>query len=252
MSHGNTVRAADGTRAPALTFMDNVRDQLAAPLFTANLKSTIPGTYSFGFINETEHVGGDIFYTPVDDASIYWTFTVAGYRHVFPANGTEVGSAEDDGGVEKRQESSPPPPVVQEYPFAAIADTGTTLALLPDSVVADYWLRVPGSRYDESWAAIVFPCAASLPDWEFYVDGEAEGPGDHGGGAQQQQQQYRGVVPGRYMNYGRINSTFCYGGLQSSDGIGFSVFGGTVLKAQFVVFDLGGMRLGWAGKELET
>lgn len=40
------------------------------------------------------------------------------------------------------------------------------------------------------------------------------------------------------------------GGMQSSEGIGFGIFGDVVLKAQFVVFDVGGGRMGFGRKRL--
>ncbi|KAJ4407995.1 hypothetical protein N0V85_004301 [Neurospora sp. IMI 360204] len=153
------------------------------------------------------------------------------------------------------------------YPFTTIADTGTTLLLLPDRIVSDYYSTIPRASYSPEWAGYLFPCAytSSLPDWSFFLgsaapntkttvvsDSKAEpkldiGPDVEGG----EGFYYKGTVPGRYMNYGEVNATWCYGGMQSSEDVGFSIFGDVVLKAQFVVFDLGGMKVGFAGKELE-
>ncbi|KAK3331601.1 aspartic peptidase domain-containing protein [Cercophora scortea] len=191
-----------------LTFMDNIRDKLQQPLFTANLKHVIPGTYTFGTINGSEHIG-DIQYASVNPDSPYWEFNATGYQ---------VGA---DG-----------PAVVHNW--TAIADTGTTLLLAQQEMVDAYYAQVKGSGFDDAWAAVLFPCETDLPDWSFYIDG------------------YKGTVPGRYMNYGVVNATHCYGGIQTAEGIGFAVFGGTVMKAQFAVFDLGGMRVGFANKVLET
>ncbi|KAL8348898.1 hypothetical protein RB601_002192 [Gaeumannomyces tritici] len=126
------------------------------------------------------------------------------------------------------------PDAYQRRPWRAIVDTGTTLLLLPDAMVRAYYAKVPGTRYDAGYAAFVFPCNARLPDFRFGIGG------------------YRGLVPGRYINYGYINPTTCYGGIQSSEGIGISILGDILLKAQFVVFDLGRMRVGFANKKLET
>ena len=56
------------------------------------------------------------------------------------------------------------------------------------------------------------------------------------------------------MNYAPVSdgSTTCFGGIQSDDGIGFSIFGDVFLKSQFVVFSdaSGGPQLGFAAKDL--
>jgi len=214
-----------------LTFVDNLRDRLAAPVFTANLKHSIEGSYSFGFINSSEFIDKPdaIAYTPVDKSSIYWRFLATGYG---------VGSAEE---AERTTKTGNPLIVgdslmVVNRTYTAIADTGTTLLLVPSRIVRDYYARVAGSLYDSYWAGMVFPCEAVMPDFSFYI-----GTGG-----------YKGVVPGRYVNYVSVNGTHCYGGIQSSDAIGFAVFGALALKAQFVVFDLGEMRIGFAEKELST
>jgi hypothetical protein len=93
---------------------------------------------------------------------------------------------------------------------------------------------VPGATYDSNSGGYVFDCNTALPDFIF------------GAGS------YRGTIPGDYINYSPANSdgTVCFGGIQSSQGIGFSIFGDIALKAQFVVFDQGNQRLGWASKDL--
>jgi hypothetical protein len=50
------------------------------------------------------------------------------------------------------------------------------------------------------------------------------------------------------INFAPVDGNTCFGGLQSDDGIGFSIFGDVAIKAALVVFDLGNKRLGWAQK----
>ncbi len=189
------------------TFFDNVKGSLAAPLFTVDLKKGKPGTYDFGYIDPAKYTG-TIGYVPVKSTNGFWEFTGSGYA---------VGSGS-----------------FVKLSIDAIADTGTTLLLVPDSVVTAYYAKVSGAAYDSTQGGYTFPCSATLPSFTF------------GAGS------YRGVIPGSYINYAPISagSSQCYGGIQSDAGIGFSIYGDILLKAQFVVFDGGNNRLGWASKKL--
>lgn len=209
MSSGNTVEPVK-----QLTFVDNIKSSLAQPLFTADLISGKPGTYGFGFIGTS--YSGNIQYAPIDRTSTYWLFAITGYR---------VGPATIPGNPNSGYVTSP---------FKAIADTGTTLLLLPQDIVDAYWNTIPGSYYDQTWAAILFPCSTTLPDFTLGVG------------------LYKGVVPGRYLNYGSVDGTLCYGGLQVQGNFGFAIVGIIALKAQYVIFDLGNMKLGLANKPLQT
>lgn len=189
--------------------MDNIRSRLKEPVFTADLRKQQPGRYTFGYVDSKAY-RGELGYAEVSPpGSIWWQFGVGGFQV----------------GTERRT----------PYNWSAIADTGTSLLLVPRPVVKAYYEGVKGSGYDEGWAAVVFPCESDLPDWSFFL------PGGH-----------RGTVPGRYMAYSRVNGTHCFGGMQSSEGIGFSVFGDVLLKAQFVVFDTGRKRVGFANKALTS
>lgn len=190
------------------TFFANAESSLDAPLFTANLRKGQPGSYNFGYIDNSEYTGA-ITYTPVDNSQGFWGFTASGYT---------VGSSP------ARADS-----------FPAIADTGTSLLLLPDDIVSAYYAQVAGSSNSQTDGGYVFPCTATLPDLTLRIES------------------YNAVTPGNYMNYAPASEAgSCFGGLQSNSGIGQSIFGDVFLKAQFVVFDdaAGGPRLGFAAKNL--
>ncbi|KAI0401678.1 aspartic peptidase domain-containing protein [Xylaria palmicola] len=183
------------------TFFDNIVESLDVAAWTADLKYHTAGTYDFGVIDDSKYTG-DITYVEVDDSQGFWGFTA-------DIDGTSV---------------------------SGIADTGTTLALLPDSVVEGYYSQVEGAQLDQQQGGYVFPCDADLPDFTF-SPGEATI-----------------AIPGQYINYAPADESgeTCFGGVQSDTGIGISIYGDIALKAAFVVFDQsqGSPRLGWANKDL--
>ncbi|KAK4861026.1 hypothetical protein LT330_003942 [Penicillium expansum] len=186
------------------TFFDTVKSSLDKPLFAVTLKHGAPGTYDFGFIDEDKFTG-DLAYADVDDSDGFWSFTADSYK---------IGSGSAGGSI------------------TGIADTGTTLLLLPDSVVTAYYRKVTGAKNSNSAGGYVFPCSASLPDFTVTIDG------------------YDAVVPGSFINYAPVStgSSSCFGGIQSNSGLGFSIFGDIFLKSQYVVFDSEGPRLGFAAQ----
>ena len=145
---------------------------------------------------------------PVDSSQGFWTFTSPGYA---------VGSG-----------------TFTKSSVSGIADTGTTLLLLPNSIVKAYYKGVSGAKNDNTQGGYVFPCSAKLPTFTFGV-GSA-----------------KITIPSEYLNYAPISdgSSTCFGGLQSSSGIGINIYGDVALKAAFVVFDGGKTQLGWAAKDL--
>ena len=116
----------------------------------------------------------------------------------------------------------------------SIADTGTSLLLLPDGVVDAYWAAVEGAENSQRDGGYVFPCDTTLPDLTLQIEG------------------YAAVVPGSFINYAPTEGSTCYGGVQSSGSVGVNIFGDVFLKSQFVVFSdaEGGPQLGFAPKNL--
>lgn len=60
------------------TFFDTVQSQLDSPLFAVTLKHNAPGTYDFGFIDNSKYTG-QLAYTPVDNSQGFWSFTADSY-----------------------------------------------------------------------------------------------------------------------------------------------------------------------------
>lgn len=192
----NTVKPKSQT-----TFFDTVKSQLDSPLFAVTLKHNAPGTYDFGFVDKNKYTGS-LTYTDVDSSQGFWMFSADGYK---------IGST--SGGSIK-----------------GIADTGTTLMLLPDHVVSAYYQQVSGAQQDQTAGGYTFDCSSQLPDFTVSIGS------------------YDAVVPGSLINYAPTTqgSSTCFGGIQSNSGLGFSIFGDIFLKSQYAVFDSNGPRLGFA------
>lgn len=192
------------------TWFENVLPQLAAPLFTAALKKNATGSYDFGFIDPAKYQG-DIQYAPINTTRGYWEYQAVGY-------------AVGDG------------PLVPSS-YQSIADTGTTLLLLPSPAVKDFYAKVPGAQLMATEGGYVYPCesAAQMPDLHLFVAVPSAEP-------------IKLTVPGMFLDRGKsmTGSGRCYGGVQSGSP-SLSIWGDIFLKSQFVVFEGGVVpRIGFA------
>jgi aspergillopepsin I len=137
------------------TFFDNIKDQLAMPVLTADLYLSAQGSFNFGFINESL-IDGDITWADVDTSNTqqgWWSIPVEGFR---------VGSR----------------PFVAS-PFPSIVDTGTTTVFFPPDAVKAYYAQVSGASNSSEFGGFVFPCNSSLPDFNVTISGvELTIPGD--------------------------------------------------------------------------
>ncbi|CAL5870825.1 uncharacterized protein PFLUO_LOCUS5066 [Penicillium psychrofluorescens] len=194
----NTVKPKAQT-----TFFDTVKSSLDKPVFAASLKHNAPGTYDFGFIDSSKYTGS-IAYKPVDSSQGFWMFTADGYKV-----GSTSGAA-----------------------IKGIADTGTTLMMLPTDVVTAYYKQVTGAKESSQYGGYVFDCSSTLPDFTVTIGS------------------YDAVVPGSIINYAPVSagSSTCYGGIQSNSGLGFSIFGDIFLKTQYAIFDSEGPQIGFAAQ----
>ncbi len=120
-------------------------------------------------------------------------------------------------------------------PIEGIADTGTSLIYLPTAIVTAYYRQVQGATNSRNYGGYVYPCSSKLPTFTFGV-GEA-----------------RFTIPAAHMNYAAVTpgSSTCFGGLQSSSGVGMNIWGDVAFKVAFVVFNGGNPpSIGWANKPL--
>ncbi|KAK8122173.1 aspartic peptidase domain-containing protein [Apiospora sp. TS-2023a] len=206
-SNINTVRPSQQK-----TFFDSALNGLAMPVFTANLKKGEAGNYNFGFIDRSEFTG-DISFFPVNASTGFWQFDASGFAI---ANEATVSA-----------------------PHAAIADTGTTLLLIPSDIAAAYYAKVSGATKDATAGGYTFPCSTSLPSYTAVI-------GD-----------YRAVIPSDFIKYAPVDgnsfetATTCFGGIQEVPaGFPYAIYGDIFLKSQFVVFHGANQQVGFAAKPL--
>ena len=201
------------------TFLQQLSPILGQAVFTVDLRYHASGSYDFGGIDHSKHVG-NITWVPLSDGALFWEFDFASFN---------VGNT----------------PVWLLSTWPAILDTGTTLILLPHDLAAAYYAEVPAASFNESYAAWVFPCGTHLPDFHLGFAGSSGSGGGNG---------WYAKVPGRYIEYTAADddATQCYGGIQENGGIEFSILGDVFLKALFAIFDVDGGRLGFADKVLDA
>lgn len=159
--------------------------------------------YTFGYIDETALAGQVPYYTPVDSSQGFWQFKST----TASINGKKVDRSGN----------------------TAIADTGTTLALVDDQTCQAIYDAIPGAKYDEQQQGYLFPSDTSLdnlPVVAFDVGGKEF------------------AVQKEDLAFADAGNGMTYGGIQSRGDLSFDILGDTWLKAIYAIFDQGNKRFG--------
>ncbi|KAL8713917.1 MAG: hypothetical protein Q9220_002063 [cf. Caloplaca sp. 1 TL-2023] len=203
------------TPKPVATPVENMIAQSDIPktseLFTAYLGSYKDKSdpdqgksfYTFGYIDETALAGQTPYYTPIDNSQGFWTFD---------STTASVGDKK-----------------ITRTGNTAIADTGTTLALVGDDVCKAIYDAIPGAKYDEQQQGYLFPSDTSvdkLPIVSFDVGGKEF------------------AVQKEDLAFASAGNNMTYGGIQSRGDLTFDILGDTWLKGIYAIFDQGNKRFG--------
>ena len=186
------------------TFFDNAKDDLDAPLFAAYLPLTGDGAYDFGYTDSSKYTG-TIEYTDVDSSNGFWEYPATAYK---VSGTTHTASG-----------------------WTAITDTGTTLLLMGDSAVDNYYDAVSSASYDSDQGGYTFPCSTTLPEIQLRIGST-----------------HYATVPGTSLNYAPTDSSgdTCFGGIQSVGSGSQAIYGDVFLHNNYGVFDASGPKFGFA------
>ncbi|KAL6819934.1 aspartyl proteinase [Trichoderma camerunense] len=208
----NTV-ATNGRSTPANTPVANMITQDDVPsnaeLFTAAFYSerdaNAESFYTFGYIDQdlVSASGQDIAWTDVDNSQGFW---------MFPSTSSSVNGQ-----------------AISQSGNSAIADTGTTLALVSDEVCDALYKAIPGATYDDQQQGYVFPMStdvSSLPEFKVSV-------GDT-----------QFVIQPEDLAFAPADDNNWYGGVQSRGSNPFDILGDVFLKSVYAIFDQGNQRFG--------
>ncbi|KAJ5779620.1 hypothetical protein N7457_007340 [Penicillium paradoxum] len=210
--NNNTVKPE-----PVSTPVENMISQSDIPssakLFTAKLGSWRDADepdegesfYTFGYIDQDTVTAAEaeIYYTPVDNSNGFWMFDSI----CATVNGKTISRTGNK----------------------AIADTGTTLALVDDETCQAIYDAIPGAEYDHDSQGWIYPSNTptdKLPVVSFAVGDKqfAVQKGDFG--------------------FAEAKAGYVYGGIQSRGTMNTDILGDTFLKALYAVFDVGNLRFG--------
>lgn len=185
--------------------------QLFTSAFYSNRDDNKKSFYTFGYI-DTDLVGKDtIQYTDIDSSEGFW---------MFDSETTEINGKK-----------------ITQSGNKAIADTGTTLALLSDEVVDALYKQIPGAKYDEQQQGYLFPTsvkASELPTFSVAV-------GDN-----------QFTIQPEDLAFTVASEGYWYGGVQSRGNNPFDILGDVFLKSVYAIWDQGNTRLGLVPKIEKT
>ncbi|RFU30355.1 hypothetical protein B7463_g5970, partial [Scytalidium lignicola] len=193
----NTVRPT-----PQKTFFDNSQGSLNSPLFAAYLPLGTDGAYDFGSTDDSKFTGS-LSYASVSSRNGFWEYPSTSYKV-----GSTTHSASGRTGI---------------------SDTGTTLILMDDTAVDNYYAQVSGASFNSRQGGYIFPCSATLPSLSFRIGTSAYA-----------------TVPGSLINFQDLGNGQCFGGLQSVGGGSQNIYGDVFFNAYYGVFSADGPQFGFA------
>ncbi|KAM7184285.1 eukaryotic aspartyl protease [Naviculisporaceae sp. PSN 640] len=214
----NTV-TKDGTPHPQATPVVNMIKQHDIPkeaeLFTVALYSSRDkgkkSFYTFGWIDQDLVKGKEIAWVDIDNSQGFWMFDSESAK----VNGETVTVSGNK----------------------AIADTGTTLALVSDEVCKALYAKIKGSSYSYKYQGYLIPSDIDLEDLpEFSV-----AVGD---------KQF--VIQKEDLLFAPAEEGQIYGGVQSRGTMPFDILGDVFLKSVYAIFDQGRNRFGAVPKIEKT
>ncbi|KAF2114635.1 aspartic peptidase domain-containing protein [Lophiotrema nucula] len=162
--------------------------------------------YTFGYIDDEllQRCGvQEPHYVPIDTSKGFWQFN------------SESATLNSE--------------VISRPDNTAIADTGTTLALLSDDIVKKFYASIPNSTYSPKQQGYIFPIDTPLSALPIFTVAVGD-------------KQFE--IQKEDFGFAKVGDGMQYGGIQSRGTSGFDILGDTWLKAVYAVFDQGGGRFG--------
>jgi hypothetical protein len=150
---------------PQKTFFDNIASDLEEPVFTSLLRSDGVGEYEFGKVDSSKYTGS-LVNVSVDSSNGYWQFDTSLFAVGSGSLQTLTGSV-----------------------TTAIADTGTSLMLVPSQMLEAYYGNVTNAQLSSSVGGYVYPCKEDLPNLTVAL-------GD----------KYQATIPGKMLNFEEIGT----------------------------------------------
>jgi len=207
----NSVRPfAVATPVENMILQDDIPPE--AELFTAWLGNKLePSFFTFGYIDEKALHGQKPTYAPLDNSQGTWMFESS----VASINGNQYDRSFN----------------------RALADTGTTLCLVSDSLCEQIYSTIPGATKSPTQQGWIFPTPtdlSTLPKVAFAV-GNA----------------LFHIKPADFA-FQDLGDGTTYGGVQSRGSQDFDVLGCVFLRCVYAIFDQGNSRFGCVERDLPS